>query len=291
MKRNTLTNEQVEGYLNQGYLTLNGLFPLEAIEDLRAELLRLARGDYPCPGLAVFPQSVPAEQVWESLVSFHEPHRLSDRVEHALLRPDLVQVLTRIVGAHLLGWDGRVKLLHSMLYLKPPQMLGHPWHQDETYFPTRDRSLTAVYVALDKVTRSNGCLWVVPRSHRQGYVYPRGPHGAPQEFLFAEESQGFLPEEAIPLEMPAGAVTFFNGYLLHKSNRNSSSGPRPVLVGHYCNAWSLVPDSVPEGTPALAMAEAIGSADDRRVVPVCGEDPYAWKGHDCSLDNVLLRRR
>jgi ectoine hydroxylase-related dioxygenase (phytanoyl-CoA dioxygenase family) len=44
-------------------------------------------------------------------------------------------------------------------------------HQDEANIPTRDRSLTAVWIALDDATLENGCLWVIPGSHRSGVLH------------------------------------------------------------------------------------------------------------------------
>jgi ectoine hydroxylase-related dioxygenase (phytanoyl-CoA dioxygenase family) len=50
-------------------------------------------------------------------------------------------------------------------------------HQDEYYIPTRDRSLCASWIALDDATIDNGCLWVIPGSHRQGVIWPMKPVG------------------------------------------------------------------------------------------------------------------
>ena len=77
--------------------------------------------------------------------------------------------------------------------------------------------------------------------------------------------------DAVPLPCPAGSIVFFNGYLLHKSLRNrAKSGFRRALVNHYMSAESLLPwdwDGRLEPT-----------RDNRDIVMVAGEDPYAWKG-------------
>ena len=43
------------------------------------------------------------------------------------------------------------------------------------------------------------------------------------------------------VEVKAGSVVFFNGYLLHKSLKNRSQIYRRALVSHYMNSWSLLP--------------------------------------------------
>jgi ectoine hydroxylase-related dioxygenase (phytanoyl-CoA dioxygenase family) len=172
--------------------------------------------------------------------------------------------------------------MQTMLFVKPPGFQGQAWHQDEIYIPTRDRSLIGAWIAMDDATIENGCLWVVPGSHRNGYLFPQRPHDNDDEFDFAPESFGFDQSAEVPVEVKAGALVFFNGYLLHRSRKNRSDIYRRVLVNHYMNAWSLLPWSLEEG-------EAVARADRRNVVPVAGVDPYAWKGYETPQNNVYLR--
>jgi hypothetical protein len=129
---------------------------------------------------------------------------------------------------------------------------------------------------MDDATVENGCLWVLAGSHRNGYLYPQREHGNEDEFDFGLESYGFDDSEEIPVEVEKGSVVFFNGYLLHRSRKNRSDGCRKVLVNHYMNAWSLLPWRLKDGEQSVA------AADRRNIVPVCGEDPYAWKGYEQS---------
>ncbi len=184
--------------------------------------------------------------------------------------------------AHLPFWDGSVKCVQSMMFVKGPGDPGQAWHQDEIYIPTRDRSLCGAWIALDPATVANGCLWVLPGAHRSGYLYPQRPHNSP-EFDFAEESTGFDESAERPVELSPGDVVFFNGYLLHRSRKNRSHIHRRALVCHYMNAWSLLPWELREG-------ERVATADRRNVLPVAGVDPYAWKGYEKRTD-VWLRPR
>src|SRR5437762_1510431 len=87
-----------------------------------------------------------------------------------------IDVPKPLIGAHLPYWDGSVKAMQSMFFTKPPGYPGQAWHQDEIYIPTRDRTLCGAWVALDDATIENGCLYVIPKSHRSGYLYPQHPH-------------------------------------------------------------------------------------------------------------------
>jgi ectoine hydroxylase-related dioxygenase (phytanoyl-CoA dioxygenase family) len=173
--------------------------------------------------------------------------------------------------------------MQSMLFAKPPGLPGQAWHQDERYIPTRDRSLVGAWVALDDADEENGCLRVLPRSHRPGRLYPFADHGQPDEFDPTAESYGFDPTGEIAVPVRAGDVIFFNGYLLHRSLRNRSADrSRRALVNHYCSAWSPLPWLVREG-------HDIGPADYRMIVPVVGDDPYPERGIDPPPGEVFLR--
>ena len=130
----------------------------------------------------------------------------------------------------------------------------------------------------------NGCLWVLPGSHRPGVIYPTAPHGL-DGFDGADAASGFpWPEtDAVPVEAKAGDVVFFNGYLLHRSLRNGSHGFRRALVNHYMRAESLLPWNW-DGRLG-------GTQDNRDIVMVAGADPYAWKGIEDNTRPMLRREK
>ena len=277
-----LSNGEVQSFVSDGFLAVTGLVSGEEIEALREDTVRIARGGYPCESIVPAPSNLTDDDVLRTILCIHQPHYISPVMERYARHPGICGALSQITAAHLPYWDGSVKCMQSMLFVKPPQFQGQAWHQDEIYIPTRDRSLIGAWIALDDATLENGCLWVVPGSHRPGYLYPQRPHGNPEEFDFAPESFGFDESLEMPVEVKAGTVVFFNGYLLHRSRKNRSEVYRRVLVSHYCNAWSLLPWSLKEG-------ESVANADRRCVIPVAGTDPYAWKGYDNPVSNVWLR--
>ena len=175
----------------------------------------------------------------------------------------MAKVLARLIGPD-------VKCMQSMLFIKPPGFQGQAWHQDEIFIPTRDHSLTGGWIALDDATLDNGCIWVLPGSHK-GVLYEQRAHDDEEEFDRTGESHGFDESGETPVEAKAGDVVFFDGYLLHRSRRNRSSFYRRVLVNHYMSAHSLLPWQPREG-------ERPANADYRDIVMVHGRDPYAWKG-------------
>ncbi len=248
---------QAESFVRDGYLVIEDLVPAADRDRIVADADKFVTGEDPVANL-------PDDG---NILAVHFPHWVSPVATEMLAHPGLVDVLSQICAAHVPEWDGSVKAMQSMLFFKPPGLQGQAWHQDERYIPTRDRSLVGAWIALDDATIENGCLWVLPGSHRMGRIYPTRDHGQPDEFDPTDEAYGFDDADAIPVEVKAGSVVFFNGYLLHRSQRNRSTGTRMALVNHYMNAWSPLPWLLENGID-------VGTADNRRITLVSGVDPY-----------------
>ena len=277
-----ISDEQIHSFIQDGYLVVPDLLSLDEVEELRQDTVTLAKGGYPCDSLQPLPEEIADDEAVGRILCIHQPHFVSPIIEKYVKHPKICGILSQITAAHLPYWDGSVKCMQSMLFVKPPDFQGQAWHQDEFYIPTRDRSLIGAWTAMDDATIENGCLWVLPGSHRRGYLYPQRYHEDPDEFDFAWESYGFDDTDEVPVEVTTGTLVFFNGYLLHRSRKNRGDTYRRVLVNHYCNSWSLLPWSIQDG-------ERPASADRRCIIPVSGVDPYAWKGYDPPSNNVSLR--
>ncbi|MCC6446902.1 MAG: phytanoyl-CoA dioxygenase family protein [Armatimonadetes bacterium] len=277
-----VSQDEVRSFVENGYLIVPGLVSAGEVAELVEDTVAIARGKYPGDSLKPLPDALSDAEVLKNILCIHQPHYISPVMEQYVRHPKICGVLSQVTAAHLPCWDGSVKCMQSMLFVKPPGFQGQAWHQDEIYIPTRDRSLIGAWIAMDDASVENGCLWIVPGSHHNGYLYPQRKHDNPDEFDFAPESYGFDDSGEVPVEVKAGTVVFFNGYLLHRSFKNRSGIYRRVLVNHYCNAWSLLPWQVREG-------ESPASADRRAVVPVAGRDPYAWKGYETPPRQVWLR--
>jgi hypothetical protein len=275
-------------FVSEGYLVEEGLLEDSDLERLVADILKLARGGYPCKSLMPVPPDVSDDDALRSILCVHQPHFVSPVIREFIAHPKIATVLQTITGAHLPAdhWDRSVKCMQSMFFVKGPGRPGQAWHQDEHYIPTRDRSLLGAWIAVDDATIENGCLWVLPGSHRRGVLYPVRNHQK-SDFDPSVEAYAFDDSSEVPVEVSRGSVVFFNGYLLHRSKPNRSRGFRRALVNHYMTGQSLLPWG--EGRK---NDEAFSDGDNRRVIIVAGKDPYMdWKPILAPLgDDVYLRR-
>lgn len=255
-------------YREQGYLVLeDALSPVE-LEELKEEARKLCRNDLGgVDGVDPAPREMSDEEAMARVLCVHFPHKLSPVIHAALAHPAVIETMNALLGSNL-------KCMQSMLFVKAAGKPGQAWHQDEDFIPTRDRSLIGAWIALDDATVKNGCLWVLPGSHKEGVLWPQRKH-VDSRFDCTHESFQFPwnDEDSIPVEVTAGSVVFFNGYLLHRSLPNRSAGDfRRTLVNHYMRAESLLPWTKPEDKTAMALA------DYRDIVMVSGKDPYEYKG-------------
>jgi phytanoyl-CoA hydroxylase len=257
-------------YQENGYLIVADALTSGEVDELRRETTRICRGEAgEVRGVTPAEPDESDDDVLRRYLCIHFPHKLSPVMKHYLAQEAMVDALTQIIGPN-------VKCMQSMLFIKASGKPGQAWHQDEYFIPTRDRSLTGGWIAMDDATVENGCLWVIPGSHKHGIIWPQRQH-EDRRFDCTGEAIYFpySDDDAIPVEVPAGAIVFFNGYLLHRSLPNRAKGGyRRVLVNHYCSAETLLPwRTPPEGTHMAV-------ADYRDVEIIAGRDPYAWKGYD-----------
>ncbi len=123
---------------------------------------------------------------------------------------------------------------YRAMFMNKPAHRGTflPWHQDRWADLDRDPLLT-VYTALDPATRANGCVQIIPGSHRQGLVNAEHPSG----FLTAEQAAEQAARGPVEyLEMEAGEAALLHNWVLHASDVNRSETPRRAFSVCYMDA-------------------------------------------------------
>jgi phytanoyl-CoA hydroxylase len=264
VKSGGLTKENIKFYHEQGYLIAPDLLTAGEILTLKNETAEIFRGNRGHVEGILNAEGLSDEELLKKYVAIHFPHKISETIRKYLSQPSIVDILTGIVSPN-------VKCMQSMLFVKGPGKAGQSWHQDEYYIPTRDKSLVGAWIAIDDATLDNGCLWIIPGSHK-GSILRRVPnHISEYADTDTVDVSGYAKEGVIPVEVKSGSVVFFNGYTLHSSRRNKTADCfRMALVNHYMSAESMLP---------WDQDGKLETTDDLRdIIMVAGEDPYAWKG-------------
>ncbi|MEN9643741.1 MAG: hypothetical protein RL238_410 [Actinomycetota bacterium] len=161
-----------------------------------------------------------------------------DRFARVLHHPIVREVCERMYGPHV-----GVSVFRAMVMNKPArQGTVLPWHQDAGDVWGLDRDpLVTLWLAIDDATPENGCMDVVPGSHRLGLLTPHGSTVPP------ELAEVHCPPSAVrPLPARAGELLLLHNWVIHRSGVNPTHSPRRAFTTCLMDARTI---SVSTGAP------------------------------------------
>ena len=128
--------------------------------------------------------------------------------------------------------------------MKPPRHgSAKEWHQDSASFRNIfPMDLISAWAAIDNVTIENGCLWMVPGSHRWAVIPPTSRPTIEGQF------GGDYPTVPVPLR--PGSVSFHHSLTYHASGPNETDTRRRGYATHYMRSNSINDKEIP-GSPAV----------------------------------------
>lgn len=117
----------------------------------------------------------------------------------------------------------QISVFRAMFMNKPAhQGTVLPYHQDGgTQWGLDREKFITMWTALDDATVENGCVEIIPGTHRLGLLSERG-HTITAE----QEREHCDPSRAILLDAKAGETILLHNYLLHRSGVNTIERPR-----------------------------------------------------------------
>jgi hypothetical protein len=167
--------------------------------------------------------------------------------------PSVTEAVADVLGPDVLLWN-------SVLMNKAPGAEAVPWHQDRDFeFLDPDESV-AVWLALDDATVANGCLQMIPGSHRR--VLPATLRTRPDEFDSEVGPAHTAERPRAAVELLAGEFVLFYNKILHHSAPNRSADRRLGLAARYT-------------TPSVRV-NVSKLFDGCVVYPVLGTDRYGF---------------
>jgi ectoine hydroxylase-related dioxygenase (phytanoyl-CoA dioxygenase family) len=148
--------------------------------------------------------------------------------------PRIVELVSGVIGDDVILWGCHV-------FCKPANH-GYetPWHQDGHYWPIRPLSNCTVWVALEPSTRANGCLRVIPRSHRDKVLHPHLHEDRIELTLNQRMADGIFDErDAVDLELKPGQMSLHDVYMIHGAQANRSTQRRTGVALRYMPSTSV----------------------------------------------------
>lgn len=224
-----LTEEQVDSFDRDGYLTLRGITTADDLAELRDIYERMFRDKTGLADGNYFDLSAGGEEATVlpqmTRMASYEP-----KLRHSLLWRNI-----GAVSRQLLGRTADYVFDHGIR--KPPNGPKTPWHQDFAYYGPGIRHRCATFwVPLHDATVENGCMWFVPGSHRGKLLEHHPINGDPRihglEIRDAEFGRLYpadlrsLAGGTVSCPIKAGDCTVHNEMTIHGTGPNMTDEPR-----------------------------------------------------------------
>lgn len=230
-----LTPEQRQFYEDNGFLVIKKLVNEKHLERYRDRFEKICKREVKVPGITIMrdiaiveSEFVPDQKAVTKIQTWHEDEVMWEYC----VSPEIVDYLENFLGPNVVA-------MHTMLINKPPdpgkKSSRHPMHQDLYYFPFRPTNrIVCAWTAMEKVNRQNGCLVVLPGTHKGRLLqhdYPEWEGGVNKMYHGVRDHDH--DAERVHLDMEAGDTVFFHPLLIHGSGMNKTNGFRKAISCHY----------------------------------------------------------
>ena len=237
-----LTDEQINLFEREGCLNGGVLLDNDEVVELRADLDRVleigpegfAEGD-PHPvsfrDLRSGADGASDTPVWQ-IVNIWEA---APAFERLIYHPFIINSIRQLTGFQDL------QVWHDQIQYKPAETVGATtWHQDAPLWPIiKPMTPVSAWIPMDDADEDNGCMWMVPGSHKWGnqidFLRTHGDLQKLEEFdqlnAFEAPNGGDVTARAWPVKK--GEVSFHHSLTWHGSPFNQSTRPRRAIAIHY----------------------------------------------------------
>ena len=214
-----LTPQQVEKYHHDGYVVPEYRVPDGVLDDIAFAHARLVERNLDHPEFADYCSAILAFDTWFLTVA---------RI------PQILDMVAQVIGEDIALWN-------ASFFAKPARLgTRTPWHQDGEYWPIEQLATCTVWIAVDSATPENGCLRVIPGSHRTQKLAQHHVNKAKGLALNLElDATEFDESQAVDIVLARGQVSLHDVYLFHGSEPNRSERPRRGMTLRYMPTTSI----------------------------------------------------
>ena len=233
----SMSKEQLDSWNNDGYILIPDFVDEKFCDDMNEEVLRIINEivpkdspfshAYADKGHIAIREMKPSknaksiEDEISKLFRIHSKGIFNDFIHKKLLGDILEDILGPDVDCFL-----------SQFIFKNPGAWGQPWHQDSSYFPFDREPQVAAWLATSEATLENGCLVVLPGSHKESLHEHLPDEREGSNYGYTEIKDHDFTNE-IPMTLEKGDLLLFHSFLMHKSYDNESNSRRTAMVYHF----------------------------------------------------------
>lgn len=215
-----LSAAEIDQINREGYLILKNILLEKGLEQMRSEVME---------AWSTEKQAFDPTKTWLQNSLLVNIHHHSKTVRDYYFEGPLVSICSQLIGPNIKGATSQLTF----------KMVGNTkpfgWHQDNGYGELEPYNAITALTALDDTDRGNGCLWLIPGSHKGGQIKVK--QSEEQKKNKTEIIVDADDNLAVPMEMKAGDALIFNCWMLHKSDGNfSPDRDRRILFLRYADA-------------------------------------------------------
>lgn len=166
------------------------------------------------------------------------PHFRDPRLLPFLLADEVLDLVEPIIGPDIALWSSH--------FISKDPFTGKPtpWHEDSAYWKGRLSGydgIVTVWLALDRTSRENGCMRVIPGTHNNGF----SEYEATAEQFFDREIKGHVDEaRAVYFELEPGECSLHDGRIIHGAAANTSPHRRAgYTMRYFPTAIRMIPEA------------------------------------------------
>jgi non-heme Fe2+,alpha-ketoglutarate-dependent halogenase len=147
-------------------------------------------------------------------------HLFFDWAYRLVTHDALLNAIEPVLGGDLLI-DG------TLVFYKRPQDSSYvSWHQDSVYSGWHLTPSTSAWIALSPSNAANGCMRVIPGSHRLGQLRHVNVHDDSNLVRRGERVEVVDEAAAVDVVLQPGEMSLHESTMVHGSNPNVSAEPR-----------------------------------------------------------------
>ena len=241
-----LSSENIDRYHSQGYLIPEFALDADEVNKLRGTLDNLLAAN---PG--VRPEKLLSAHIeGDASTGGRNSEGVAGSADFLRLAndPRILDMVEQQIGPDIILWGCHV-------FCKPGgDGLETPWHQDGEYWPIRPLATLTVWIAIDESTEENGCLKVIPGSHRERKTVAHDLEDRDDLTLnLRAQAASFDESASVSVQLSPGQMSFHDVYMLHGAASNTSTKRRAGVALRYMPASSVFERDLNEHSPPESL--------------------------------------
>jgi len=205
---------------DDGYVVIRGFLGGPALERLKRELDRYIRERAPeLPRADVLYEDPNSSETLKQLARMKQHDTFFAEQIH---KPEWVNLAESLLADKVVPQE-------LEWFNKPPKLSKPtPPHQDGYYFMLEPNEAATMWLALDPVDESNGCMRYLAKSHRRGLR----PHGSTKVVGFSQGISDYGDRDRkaeVPIHAVPGDLLVHHALTIHRADANGSNRHRRSL--------------------------------------------------------------